>query len=497
MLLRTRLLVGLLVLALLGMLAVGVGTYAAVRSSLLARVDRQLVHARGAVNRSVIHAGGSVETLLGTDRLRDISPPDTFVQIRDPANRIEATSRAGTAQHPSQPPRLTALSGTRAFAPGAGGSAVVSFDTRATRGSGRYRVQVTSLPGNAGILVAAAPLDSVSETLDELRRVELVITGAVLAALALGAFVLLRHGLRPLERMAETASGIAAGGLDTRIATVDPHSEVGRLGLALNEMLERLQVAFAGRDESEAQLRRFVASASHELRTPLTSIRGYAALFRRGAHQRPDDLAKAMARIESEATRMSGLLDDLLLLARLDERRPLERGLVDLTAIAHDAVRDALAREPDDWITTRSPERVFVVGDEQRLRQVAANLLANAQTHTPRGTPIEVALATRGNLAVLTVIDRGAGVAPDHAPHIFERFYTATPAREDHDRTHTATGSGLGLSIVAAIVDAHGGTVMAARTPGGGATFEVTLPLTDAPTARQTAAIEVPGPETR
>ena len=497
MLLRTRLLAGLLALTLLGMLAVGVGTYVAVRSSLLARVDRQLVHARGAVNRSVIRAGGSVEALRGTDSLRDISPPDTFVQVRDPANRIEATSRAGTVQHPTAAPRLTRLSSTYAPAPGAGGSTVVSFDTGATRGTGRYRVQATALPDDAGILIVAAPLDSVSETLDELRRVELAIAAAVLAALALGAFALLRHGLRPLERMAETASGIAAGELDRRIATVDPRSEVGRLGLALNEMLERLQVAFAGRDESEAQLRRFVASASHELRTPLTSIRGYSALFRRGADQRPDDLAKAMARIESEATRMGGLLDDLLLLARLDERRPLERGLVDLTAIAHDAVRDALAREPNDSITTRSPEPVFVVGDEQRLRQVAANLLTNAQSHTPHGTPIEVALANRGNMAVLTVIDRGPGVAAHHAPHIFERFYTATPSGEAQHTTQTATGSGLGLSIVAAIVDAHRGTVTAAPTPGGGATFEVSLPLTDAPTAHQPTATTPPDPEIR
>jgi two-component system OmpR family sensor kinase len=208
------------------------------------------------------------------------------------------------------------------------------FDAGAVSGPGRYRIQVSSLRDKGGILVVAVPLDSVTATLSRLVLVEFVIAGVVLALLALGAFWLLRAGLRPLERIAEIAGGIAHGDLDVRVSPAGERSEIGRLGLALNGMLERLEEAFSRRDQSEAQLRRFVSSASHELRTPLTSIRGYAALFRRGAQDNPEDLAKSMARIESEATRMSALIDDMLLLARLDEQRPLEREHVDLTRIA-------------------------------------------------------------------------------------------------------------------------------------------------------------------
>jgi two-component system OmpR family sensor kinase len=296
---------------------------------------------------------------------------------------------------------------------------VLRFDGDAVSGSGRYRIQVSSLGGDQGILIVAIPLASVSDTLARLVHVELLIAAVVLALLALAAFWLLRAGLRPLERIAETAAGIAAGDLDVRVAPADGHSEIGRLGLALNGMLERLEEAFLRRDQSEAQLRRFVSSASHELRTPLTSIRGYAALFRRGAQDKPEDLAKSMARIESEATRMGVLIDDMLLLARLDERRPLERRRVDLAQIARDAVDDARARDPASPITMPEPEPVEVLGDEQRLRQVAANLLANAQIHTPPGTPVHVAVSARGDHAVLAVSDEGPGVDPEQEPHLF------------------------------------------------------------------------------
>jgi two-component system OmpR family sensor kinase len=244
-------------------------------------------------------------------------------------------------------------------------------------------------------------------------------------------------------------------------------------------MLERLEEAFLRRDQSEAQLRRFVAGASHELRTPLTSIRGYAALFRRGAQNNPEDLAKSMARIESEATRMGVLIDDMLLLARLDEQRPLERQNVDLAQIALDAAQDARARDPGRPITVHQHGPLIVVGDEQRLRQVAANLLANAQIHTPPGTPVHVEAAARGTRAALEVTDEGPGIDPQHAAHIFERFYRGTPIGTQRTAPQSA-GSGLGLAIVAAIMQAHDGTATVRSAPGNGATFEVTLPLSDA-----------------
>jgi two-component system OmpR family sensor kinase len=266
-------------------------------------------------------------------------------------------------------------------------------------------------------------------------------------------------------------------------------------------MLERLEDAFSRRDESEAQLRRFVSSASHELRTPLTSIRGYAALFRRGAADNPEDLATSMARIESEATRMGALIDDLLLLARLDEQRPLERKPLDLTQLVLDAVRDAQVRDPHRSITLDHHGPVIVLGDEPRLRQVAANLLENAQVHTPARTPVHVGVDVRDGQAALTVTDAGPGIDPQQAPHIFERFYRGTPVGSQ-DAAPRTTGTGLGLAIVAAIMDSHEGTARVRSEPGHGARFEVTLPLADpahvpATSAASHAAPGAPAPTPR
>jgi len=218
-------------------------------------------------------------------------------------------------------------------------------------------------------------------------------------------------------------------------------------------------------------MRQFMSDASHELRTPLSSIRGYAELFRHGARGRPDDLGKAMARIEGESARMSQLVDDLLLLARLDEGRPLEQANVDLSQIAVDAVADALVADRQHPITIQVAGDVLIRGDEARLRQVVANLLRNATTHTPSGTPIDVSAAQEGDHGLLMVIDHGPGVPPEIASRIFERFVRADPARGREQG-----GSGLGLAIVAAIVGAHHGTLRLDPTPGGGATFTVRLP---------------------
>jgi two-component system, OmpR family, sensor kinase len=478
--LRARLLAGLLALSLAGMAAVAGGTYLALRSFLFDRVDQQLRVARGSVDRGLSALNASAGTVSEARVLKNLAPPDAFLELLNPANHIVALTPAGPPSDPSPGPRLAAVlhppPASSALAPST--RDVLRFDTDAVSGTGRYRVQVSSLPRHQGILVVAVPLDSVTGTLSRLIDVELVIAGVALALLASGAFWLLRAGLRPLERIADTAAGIADGDLDVRVAPADARSEVGRLGLALNGMLERLEEAFSRRDQSEAQLRRFVASASHELRTPLTSIRGYAALFRRGAQDNPDDLAKSMARIESEATRMSALIDDMLLLARLDEQRSLERQHVDLVRIALDAAQDTRARDPERPITVHEHGPLVVVGDELRLRQVAANLLANAQIHTPPRTPVHVDLAARGDQAILAVADEGPGVDPEHAPHIFERFYRGTPVGAGGAAPRTA-GTGLGLAIVAAIMQAHQGTATVRSTPGNGATFEVTLPLAD------------------
>ncbi len=471
--LRTRLLTGLLGLCLAGLLAASGGTYLALRSFLLDRVDQQLVAARRLMDGVVSAPAHGTALVVTTKVLRNIAPPETFVQLRTTGNHIRASVQIGPFDEPSPPPRLPAV--LHPPAASATRSVVSRFDVGAVRGTARYRAQVSLLPGARGILVVAVPLDGVSDTLSRLVHVELIVAGIVLALLAVGAFVLLRAGLRPLERIAETAAGIADGDLDVRIVPADAHTEIGRLGLALNGMLERLEDAFARRDGSEAQLRRFVAGASHELRTPLTSIRGYAALFRRGAQDNPQDLAKSMARIESEATRMGVLIDDMLLLARLDEERPLERRNVDLAQIALDAVQDARARDPDRPIDIRAPGPVTVLGDEQRLRQVAANLVANAQIHTAPDTPVHVSTAIHNGQATLVVADEGEGIDPEEAEHVFERFYRGRSTSPS--ASGPVSGSGLGLAIVAAIINAHHGTASVSSEPGAGARFEVTLPL--------------------
>jgi two-component system OmpR family sensor kinase len=283
--------------------------------------------------------------------------------------------------------------------------------------------------------------------------------------------------------MEATAGAIAAGDLSQRVETADPHTEVGRLGMALNEMLGHIERAFGERAESEQRLRRFVADASHELRTPLTSIRGYAELFRRGAADRPEDLAKTMRRIEEEASRMGVLVDDLLLLARLDQGRPLERLPVDVTRITGDAVDDARAVDPQRPITYAPEGDVIVAGDEVRLRQVLGNLLQNALRHTPPGTPVHVRVADDGAEALIEVRDEGPGMDTDGAARAFERFWRSDPARP-------RGGTGLGLAIVAAIADAHGGRVTLDTTPGAGATFRVWLPREPAPPAEPPALDE-------
>ncbi|THV27688.1 sensor histidine kinase [Glycomyces paridis] len=319
---------------------------------------------------------------------------------------------------------------------------------------------------------------------------------AILLLLAFGAFRVARIGLRPLDRMEETAAAIAAGRLDERVTDTDPHTETGRLGAALNTMLARIQEALDASGASEARLRQFLADASHELRTPLTSIKGFAQLYRRGGVAPGPELDETIGRIEAESRRMGLLLDDLMLLAALDRRRPFQRGPVDLLGVAADAVGDAHLRAPGRFVALAPLtggddeflDAVDVTGDEPRLRQVLTNLVANALRHTPPQARIAVRLGWSERLgppclaqvgatppfpaAVVEVADTGPGIAPEHAEAVFERLY-----RVDQGRARGADGgSGLGLSIVAAIVTGHGGCVRLHETPGGGATFRVLLP---------------------
>ena len=309
-------------------------------------------------------------------------------------------------------------------------------------------------------------------TLGTLLLLEGAIGVGVVIATAVLAFVIVRVGLRPLQRMGAVAQDIAAGDLTRRVEPATPETEIGRLGLALNGMLSQIEAAFRERTRSENRLRRFIADASHELRTPLTSIRGYAEMLRRGAEKSPQDSAVARRRIEEESVRMSVMVDDMLVLARLGQGRPLVSAPVDLQAVARDAVADARAVAPQREISLDAPEPVVVTGDDTRLRQVMGNLVRNAVVHTPAESPIDVSVTTRDGMALMKVADHGPGLRPDEASRIFEPFFRADPSR-----SRDSGGVGLGLSIVSAVAAAHGGKVSVSDTPGGGATFEVEIPM--------------------
>jgi two-component system OmpR family sensor kinase len=365
------------------------------------------------------------------------------------------------------------------------GDSIVTFTTRTRTGHIRYRAQAELLQfrftNDLGILVVGIPLTSVEGTLHQLLVTELLVTAGVLLLLLGLGYAVVRIGLRPLGAIEETAAAIAAGDLSRRVPSDNERTEVGRLGRSLNVMLARIEQAFSEQRASEGRLRQFISDASHELRTPVTSIRGYAELFRRGAASRPEDLALAMRRIEDESIRMGGLVEDLLLLARLDEGRPLERTPVNLAAIAADSVADAKAVDPDRVVVLSADSTVMVEGDEARLRQVVANLMQNAQRYTPRDAAVAVSARTVGDRAVLTVSDEGPGIAADIAAHVFERFY-----RGDPSRTRERGGSGLGLAIVASIAEAHGGGARVESAVGHGARFIVEIPLARPPVGTPT-----------
>ncbi|MGV1049955.1 MAG: sensor histidine kinase, partial [Solirubrobacterales bacterium] len=418
-------------------------------------------------------------------------PPGTFGQLR----RADGTALYGTVcgyEEPGFPrPELPA-----SFPVGALGADPEPF-TVGQRGGGseQFRAVASRGPGRL-VTVVALPLGDTRATLDRLALIELVVSGAILVALAALAWWLVGVGLRPLRRMGEVAGDIAAGDLSRRVEPANERTEVGRLGLALNAMLTQIESAFAARAAGERRLRRFLADASHELRTPLAAIRGYAELYRMGASGEPEQVERSMARIEAESARMGGLVDDLLTLARLDEVREAAHVPLALDELLAEACEDARAAAPEREISLDAPDRgvapgavevsrsiggksstavgehVLVDGNADQLRRVFDNLLRNATVHTPAATPIELSLEVEGEEAVARVRDRGPGLPPGDPQAAFERFWRNSASRGRDDG-----GAGLGLAIVAAIVKAHEGSVGADNPLGGGAEFTVRLPL--------------------
>ena len=462
--LRARLLLTLIPLFVIGLAAADFGTYTALRSSLVSSVDTQIHDNRGAIE--VMLEGQNFGPGPGGDRGGGPNqfPQYTYGALYDPSGSLLAArtfvfngDQTAAATHPVLPAHYE--SGQYIDLAGTG---VVSS----------YRLYAgPSVDGNGNSLVVAVPLDNVDKTLNSLLALELSISGGIVLVVLVAGWLLVRRGLRPLERMATTAASIVASDLDTRVQPSNDKTEVGRLGLALNTMLAQLQDAFAERQRNEERLRHFISDASHELRTPLTSMQGYAELLQR-AQMAPNDVQLALRRMEEETRRMGTLVDDLLLLARLDQGRSLEHDAVDLEALVRDAVADARVADPSRVISVRVAAPLIVDGDSMRLQQVLANLLRNALVHTPSGTPVEVALHSESGSALIDVIDHGRGIPESQRAAIFQRFHRADPARSGDQG-----GSGLGLSIVAAVVSAHDGTITVNSTPGGGATFTVAVPL--------------------
>ncbi|MFG1946236.1 ATP-binding protein [Nonomuraea sp. NPDC048826] len=467
--LRHRLLAALLGLSAAALAIFAVAGVALLDRSLLARVDGQLADFADRVTVRPPPA----ELMPGDP---GVQVPRRFeVDVYSPSGMLLDDLPSGAGAGPDVPAELVARPPR------------TPFTVAGTDGTGEWRVLITLLPDGNRAAVSMS-LDSNRSTVRELLVIQLAVGALVLALLAAVALWVVRLGLRPLTRMERTAEAIAAGDIDRRVGDSDPRTETGRLGTALNVMLERLARALRERERSERRLRHFVADASHELRTPLTSIRGFAELYQHGEATRDPAAERLLRRIESEAERMGVLVEDLLLLARLDQEPALELSTVDLHVLAGDVVHAAHARDRDRPVRlTLSDRPVRVRGDEHRLHQVIANLVGNAIVHTAPETAVRVTVghervgppegvhagagpAPGSEAALVEVSDEGSGIDAEHLPYVFDRFYRADPNRSrDHG------GTGLGLAIAAALVEAHGGRIEVTSSRRG-TRFRVLLP---------------------
>jgi two-component system OmpR family sensor kinase len=473
--LRVRLVGAMLALVAFALVVIGTASALALHSYMIDRTDNQLALAARILNQQ--RPGTHVEVSFASDFALGFATTDGQWEPSYDGMRFNrrdlpavATDAHALDQHLDEP-----------------------YTAVATDGQYRWRILITKV--GSSTVVLGQNLTTVDSTMSRLILVEILVSGGVLIALGLVSVWVVRASLRPLVAIERTAGAIAGGDLTQRVPGLDPHTELGQLSSALNTMLGQIEAAFLARKASEARavrseerMRQFVADASHELRTPLTTIRGFAELYRQGAAPDPADVLR---RIEDEAARMGLLVEDLLMLARLDQERPIEMAPVVLPPVLADAAAAAHAVAPDrdiDLDIEQPSDGLIVDGDEARLRQVVGNLVTNAITHTPPGSPVTLRLKLDGDdHALIEVSDRGPGLSPDQAEHVFERFY-----RVDKARTRKASapaprgvdpasvphsGAGLGLAIVSALVAAHNGTVGVRSAPGEGATFQVRLPL--------------------
>ena len=495
MTLRTRLVLALVVLTTAGLGVFGVTTYSLYQRSLENRLDDQLRSAIAPLSSRMVAEAVGITNGPGFPGAPSNSDPpgqttsssptqggfgfDNYAALINADGQVVSSIDPGvTDARPNLPDDLTDI--TR----------LQYVTTGSVTGSGEWRVLAEPLSGVArgrnlprslansadlegAVIVVAAPTTELRAQMTRFLQIELGGAAVLLTVLGAGAWLVLRRGLRPLEQMASSASTITAGDLSERVKPADGRTEVGQLGLALNTMLDGIEGSFREREATELRLRQFLADASHELRTPLTSIQGFAELFRLGAANDQVDLPVIMRRIEQEAGRMKVLVEDLLLLARLDETRPFDPEPVDLTVLAADACSDAVATAPNRQVTLDAPSPAVVSGEADGLRQAIGNLVTNALKHTPDGTPIEVSTAVHGDWASVTVRDHGPGIDDAERQHVFDRFWQADAAR-------VGAGNGLGLAIVAGIAEQHGGTASVSNPADGGAAFTVEVPIAGA-----------------
>ena len=481
--LRNRLTVGVLLLSALAFAASGFAVQSSLRSYLMDQVDEQLLSVVGGTTLRLDRAGiagdddnnqrgeesknkGNPGRMAAPPAPLTRVPTSTSVTLIDPFGNIiggiggDLSANQINDYVKGLMPGEIALNGDKPFtieAPGAD-----------------FRVVTLVLPSALGSVVVAQSLADFDKTTDRVGLVLFFIYLLVLIVIAAASRQVIRISLKPLEDVEETAELIAAGDLSARLPDAKPDTEVGRLVTSLNQMLTRIEESFAIKEESESKLRRFIADASHELRTPLTAIRGFAELHRQGAVPNGEPTKELLGRIENESVRMGTLVEDLLLLARLDQSREMEMKPVNLSKVVNECVASARAAGPTHPITiSTSADEVFALGDETRIFQVITNLLTNARVHTPVGTSIEVILNQSDDGVAISVKDHGNGLAKDDQAKIFERFFRVDPSRQ----RNSSEGSGLGLSIVDAVMRAHGGRVSVTSEQGKGATFTLFFPL--------------------
>jgi two-component system OmpR family sensor kinase len=477
--LRSRLTLGVVLLTALGYFAASFLTQSLLKGYLTSEVDRQITAiAEGTTPRiqeaGIAHESG--ENHFGPDEDHGVSAPAKPL----PLTRIPTSSSvtlldsngnvvSGLGGDLNSAPITTYVKGLLPAEVASHGDKPFTIEAPGSD----FRVVARALPNNGGTVVAAQSLADLDRTSARLGYLFSLIGVLLLLIIAIAARSVIRVGLRPLEDAEKTAEEIASGNLSARMPEANPTTEVGRLVSSLNTMLARIEDSFSVRTESENKLRRFVADASHELRTPITAIRGFSELHRQGAVTGEKETSELIGRIENESKRMGSLVEDLLLLARLDQSREIESKPVDINHVVEEAVISARVAGPNHPVTfNTSHSEVFTLGDEVRIHQVVANLLANARSHTHAVTPIHVSVNSTDQGVEISVADQGPGLTPEDQKRIFERFY-----RADSSRVRTGPdGSGLGLSIVDAVMRAHGGSVSVQSTPGSGATFTLIFP---------------------